>query len=619
MSLRKAQLEEERARQNDDGKFYGSYLYFFELRLPGHLVKARPATVSLVYPLALNPENYSIDDPFTMQATPGTNGGLIVEENGTIQRTIRLSGTTGFAPRQLNASTGLNDIGAASQSYTARGKLLQGALSGQRHFQFLQDKVFRAYADLKRDPTHAKSVQLHFHNVKDDDHWLVIPENFSLQRRGFLYGYDIVLLAVAPSSAPTQTRSKKKKKGFWEDAKDALAAARRIIAKIAAYAEVAIGAIDAVKKVVSDVVNVINEAVNLINVVSRIIDGVARATADILNRIRSVASSLRNAAIGIAESLGNFPATIAQAYHSMADEFEKLFSKQFLNELNNAIRAPLDRLSRSRQNAQAILPATLSGSTGSPLRTAADLQRAGTTPTLADVVAQLNSGDFGVPLPTFTSLELYEVGNSDTLPSISARFLGEPDLWWVIAEVNGLAHPYISDVPLPRTVRRGATLLIPATSPSSNALGESGLNNNTNDEIAAQLLFRDAKLAPSSRYPNRLDLVVDAGKANRDVEYVAGIDNLKQAMRTRLETELGESVLFPDLGLPQVIGVGNPTIDAEMLRVFIGQSISADNRIANLGSVRVSNTTSPDFYEVEVDARVRGFNAPVRVNAIRSV
>lgn len=620
MSLRKEQLEADRARANDDGKFYGSYLYFFELRVPGKLVNSTKPSISLVYPLMLNPENYSIEDPFTVQTTPGTNGGLIVEENGIIQRTIRLSGTTGFAPRPLDASAKFADLKPASRSYTDRGKFLQGVLSGQRHFQFLQDKVFRTYADLKRDPTHAKNVELHFHNIKDDEHWLVIPESFSMQRRNFLYGYDITLLAVAPSSTTLIGLGKKvKEKGFWDKAKDTLAAVRRAIAKIAAYAEIVTDAIETVKQVVSGVVAIVNEVFNLVNVVSRIINGVARATADVMNRIRSIATTLRGAAVGLAEAIGNFPATIAQAFHSMADEFENLFSKQFIQELGDRTKAPLARLSRSRAVAQSLLSSDQIGTTAQPIRTNADLQRAGTAPTLADIVSRLNSDDLGVPLPTFTSLELYEVGSSDTLPSISARYLGTPDLWWVIAEANNLVHPYISDVPLPGTIRRGETLLVPATEPHSNALGASGVVTNNQDEIAAQLLFRDAKLSPSSRYPNRLDLVVDPVLGNRDIVYVEGIDNLKQAMRTRLETELGESVLFPALGLPQIVGLGEPSIDVEMVRVFVGQAIGGDNRIASIGSVRVSNTTSPDFYEVEVDARVRGYNAPVKINAIRSV
>lgn len=619
MSLRKEQIEADRARANDDGKFYGSYLYFFELRVPGQLVNVSRPSLSLIYPLALNPENYSIDDPFTVQATPGTNGGLVVEENGIIQRTIRLSGTTGFAPRALDASAKFADLKPGSRSYVDRGKFLQGVLSGQRHFQFLQDKVFRTYADLKRDPTHAKSVEMHFHNIKDDEHWLVIPENFSMTRRFFLYNYEISLIAVAPSNSTPLAMRKAKKKGFWENAKDALAAARRAIAKIAAYAEIVTDAIDTVKRVVSDVVNVINEAINLVNVVSRIINGVARATADVLNRIRSIATTLRGAAVSIADAIGNFPATIAQAFHAMADEFNSLGTKQFFNELGDRVKAPLARLSRSRVAGQTLLTPGQFATTGQPIRTTADLQRAGSAPTLADVVERLNSANLGVPLPTFTSLELYEVGSSDTLPSISSRFLGTADLWWVIAEANNLSHPYISDVPLPGTIRRGSTLLVPATAAHSNSLGPSGVVTNSNEEVAAQLLFRDAKLAPSSRFPNRLDLVLDAVKGNRDVVYVEGIDNLKQAMRTRIETELGESILFPELGLPQIVGLGEPIIDVEMVRVFIGQAIGADNRIANLGSVRVSNTNSPDYYEIEVDARVRGYNAPVTINAIRSV
>jgi len=108
-------------------------------------------------------------------------------------------------------------------------------------------------------------------------------------------------------------------------------------------------------------------------------------------------------------------------------------------------------------------------------------------------------------------------------------------------------------------------------------------------------------------------LQLDATKGNRDIVYVEGVENLKQAMRTRLDTELGENILFPNLGLPRVVGMGEPTIDAEILKVLVSQAIRGDNRIANVGSIKVSNSQSLDRFDLEVDAAVRGFNSPVKL------
>jgi hypothetical protein len=620
VSLRTEQLEIERAKRLDDNRFWGYSVFIFELRVPGAAIKATESVVSLVYPLAVNPESYSIEDPFTAQFTPGTNGGLVVEENGIIQRRIRLSGVSGFAPRRLTAANGFFGDTEVLRSYTKRGKFANDFLSGQRHLQFLQDKVFRTYADLKRDPTYAKQVQLHFHNTKEDEHWLVIPEMFNLQReasRGPLYRYEISLVAVAPSAHTIRTIGEKlPEKTFWDKLKDGVATARQAIAKISAYAEYITEVADEIKQVVRNVVAIVRDAINLVNTVSRIINGIARATADILNSIRSIATTCRDAAVGIADAVGNFPATIAQAFHNMADEFETLFSSKFFNELADRVTGPTTQLRQSRSNAVALQTAT-AGAAATPIRTNTDLQRAGTTPTLSDIVERLNSANLGVPLPNFTSLEMHEVGDSDTLPSISARYLGTASLWWVLAEANDLTHPYISDIPLPRTIRRGQTLLVPSTASHSNALGQSGTVLDRNEELTAQLLFRDAKLAQSSRYPNRLDLVMDIAGGGKDVAYVEGIENLKQAMRTRLETILGENVLYPSLGLPRIVGTGAPVVDAEIIRVLVSQAISADNRIANIGNVIVANETSPDLYEIEVDARVRGITAPIQVSTTR--
>ena len=202
MSFRAAREELERQARVQDRKFLDGSLFLFELIVPTAAIKSSnsPGTeVRLFYPLVVSPNSIYFDEPFTVAISPGTNGGLVVEENGIIQRKIRLEGTTGFAPKPLETSGPIGADYNVVASYSKRGKFIAGeTFSGQKHFQFLQDKVFRTYADLKRDPTYARDTKLIFHNLKDEESWRVVPETFTLNRQssdGPLYRYQIQLNA----------------------------------------------------------------------------------------------------------------------------------------------------------------------------------------------------------------------------------------------------------------------------------------------------------------------------------------------------------------------------------------------------------------------------------------
>jgi hypothetical protein len=80
-------------------------------------------------------------------------------------------------------------------------------MSGQRQFQFLQDRIFRLYSDLKQNPDASAGTKLYFHNPKDQENWRVIPMSFTMSRaapRSTMYFYDIQLLVVEKTKYDTQ-------------------------------------------------------------------------------------------------------------------------------------------------------------------------------------------------------------------------------------------------------------------------------------------------------------------------------------------------------------------------------------------------------------------------------
>lgn len=607
MSILEERKETARQERTGDNKFFGTYLYLFELQLPTAALNGTDYTlpkINLVYPLAINPAGYAIEDPFTVAVSPGTNGGLVVEENGIIQRRIKINGTTGFAPKPFHGSLTLAQDLKANSSYFPRGKFLLDKLSGQRHLQFLQDRVFRNYADLKRDPRFAKDVKLFFHNIKDDEHWQVIPENFNLNRGPTLYYYEISLIAVAPAQS-RQLPKRKEVRSWFDKLKDGIATARAALQRITGYINVINQVANEIAQVVSSVVSVVEDVINIANEIANVINGVARAAADILNRIRSIAVTARNLAVELQASITNFGPTIAQAWHGLADEFEGLG-------IDGSFRNALRDLPPSRDPLTGKVVSTTS-TAATNAQTLAELGRSGTALSASDIANILTAERTDAPLPRFSSVEHYRVSGSDTLASISSRFLGDVQYWWTIATINNLRPPYISQIPLPNTIRPGETLIVPSLAEATPSLAESGVLTDGRGTLEAQLLFRDAKLVRSTRFPNRYDLQLDSTKNNSDVLYVEGVENLKQAMNTRLDTLLGENVLFPNVGLNRVIGMGEPLVDAEILKVYISQTIAADTRVAAISAISVSNTQALDRYDVVVDVAVRGFNSPVKL------
>ena len=209
---------QERARQEtlQDSKFTTAPLYYFELRVPPEATTTGRGD-SYIFPLALSPNALEMSEPFTVAEAESQGGGLYVHQNGIVRRNLKIKGTTGFAPKPYQGS-GFAQIKApdygASYGRDVASKLLVSdgvrAFSGQRHFQFLQDVVFRKYADLVQDPVTAKGTALVFHNPKDDEHWVVVPKEFRMERRRTIYDYDIDLLVVQKADSLDKDFSEEK-------------------------------------------------------------------------------------------------------------------------------------------------------------------------------------------------------------------------------------------------------------------------------------------------------------------------------------------------------------------------------------------------------------------------
>lgn len=615
-SLIKILAEDARQDTAFDDKFYQQFLYFFQLRIPIGGLNAElggSEVIDNIFPLILNPQFISMSDPFTVQPTPTLDGGLFVEENGVVMRQLSIRGHTGWFPkpnRSLQASTfGTPD----TASFETRGVQVPVALSGQRHFQFLQDRVFRIYGDLKRDPALAKDTSLIFHNVKDDEHWLCVPQNFTLERdarRPLLYVYNIEMLVVDRAGVFAVDFSEDKP--LLDAIKDGIRTIRSAVDNVAATIQDVNGFINEIADVASGALGVIDDALNVVSAASDFLQAGANVIAQPLNKLAQIVTDTDQ----VIEDLLNSPIraaeTVAQSFRNLQNAVEKFqIHPRFLD---NVVQDQLIDERRRQELTTSSSRSALDTAAANPPKSATELANQGTSNLAGDKLRAQGELGVGRNEPRFPSAQERVINQEDTLPRLAARFLGDARLWRKIAALNGLRPPFIASQKLPGTLTIGDRILIPSTEkPPQNQPLTTIFGVPPDRSAEEQFLGTDLLLEPAGAR-GFFDMVIDTEGGSTDFKLVKGVENLKQAIRTRVTTERGTNVLYRRLGYERLVGLGIAVVDRELAAFRLGEAVSADPRIARLNGLELKASTD-DAIDVEIDAAVRGLNEQVAVTA----
>lgn len=644
----------ERVRQGaagDDSKFFKQFTMFFELRVPQEM--AFFANTTFLFPLIVTPDTYNLSEPFTVEATPTQGAGLYVEENGIVQRVIRISGTTGFKPRKLHSS-GTAVLLNSSPDKKSYSRGLPGfapviaAISGHRHFMYLQDAVFRTYADLKRDPTTAEDTKLIFHIPKDDEHWLVVPRSFELERmasKATLYRYNIELLVVDKAEAVDAD--------FSEDG-GILGAISDTIHDIKKAIDLAQGAINDITAVVAEVKGYVKDVAAIIDGVSGVIDAAANFTQGVsdliqsplavINSIAGVIDSVSNA-VDVAEQaredISKLPETIKQKFVQMGEAIEKIgvHTESFATSSDVALKEnakkgnPGKALSSEARSAAATKPAPTS---------LTEVRKLGTAMTQGDLKIMDGSSNMPVrPIPKYKSGKRVAIEQGDTLANLAARYLGDARRWQELAIVNGLKPPFLNsqasmslvqadEVALPGVLGLGGKIVIPTTAKGPRQLPTpTVLAVKPWEPLEIHLLGRDIMIegiTEETRLGKPLyDIPIDVEGGSVDVKLVAGIPNLIQGLMTRLGTEKGSDTLYRRMGVDRILGTKQAPVDLEASRFRLSQALLQDPRLASvrrlsflgLDSGTVLEEDAPlDALVVDAVVEVRGFTESANVRIV---
>lgn len=151
----------------------------------------------------------------------------------------------------------------------------------------------------------------------------------------------------------------------------------------------------------------------------------------------------------------------------------------------------------------------------------------------------------------------------ESIQELAARELGDAAAWPLIAWVNGLLPPYLTDDPAQVSdgvVLAGTALVVPA---------DSG--------------------APAQVDPLGTDIELSGGQllvADGDLAVVSGLDNLRQALRHRVMVARGSLLFHRDYGsfVPALLGDRLSPQALRLAEFYARSSLIADPRVTSVSS-----------------------------------
>jgi hypothetical protein len=623
-------VEKKRQIKTGDSDFYENWLMFFELEIPKSLAVAL-ASNKFLFPFVINPESYKLSEPFSLELTP-TDGATYTEENGILHRTISLSGTTGFKPRRLRGSA-LPLLAAADVSTYSRALpwVALDKISGHWQFLYLQDVIFRTYADLKNDPATSEETFLYFHIPKDQEHWLVKPRSFELDRNagdGPLYRYSIELLAVDKAEVVDEFFSEDK--NLLDKLKAALRMVKSGFDMIAGAIQDITGLVNEIRQFISKIATIIDNVTNILEAAGDFLDGVTDLIetpyAFVESTIRQIEEGL--AVVASAEAIGTavrtFPETVRTKMRTLEDGLERLATQPQVFESTS--QRKMREIKERQEVAQSVSNATLAeAAASSPPTSFLDVGQLGTALTPGDVQEAEAELGVGNEVRNYSSAQSIPIGQGDTLTNLAARYLGDARRWQDIAVVNGLKPPFLTqqaDAPLgveetgsSQALNVGDSVLIPnysrppAKMPLLPVLGVPPDRPVEEQVLGTTFLLEVVGGRPGSPL---YDIPIDVEGGSQSGRLVSGVACLSQGILDRLSIEKGTDVLYKRLGTERIVGKTNAGADLEMAQFRARQSVTQDARVAQVQ--RMQLTPEEDKVEIDIDVGVRGFAEPLTLS-----
>lgn len=513
---------------------------------------------AFIFPIA--PMKYSLSEPQANSITPTQGRTVVAEESGTILRDIMLEGTFGLSKKRASGFEGAQGGGAP--------------ISGNEHFRLLRN-LFRQYSDLKQDPVRAANIQLRFHSLREDDHFIVIPKNFDQPLDSKItrlhYEYRIPLTAIGLVDDVLLPRTISDDTNFFSDALKDISKALNdvrgffIDANSFLVNDVQRGTFGNLQALLLNVGSVINATSSFLRSGAGFINLPFQFVVNVCNQVEQMADDIES---GIIVAPTDALIEAARNLRRMESGLDRIASwpDRFEQNWNNRVRAVEDAFAGERR---VTTRDVLSGT-------------AGATRGLTTRVAYGSEGDAGIDLGGYDAVISVPVLRTDSLLGLSARYSVPVEL---IAIINDLRAPYFTDGGGAGTLGPGDTILIPvATGGRVNPGAIGGSESDADALIYGTDLALDQELFEREGF---FEIKVDTAHGAMDAEVISGVPNVVQGLEIIVETERGSTVYLPDLGIKRTVGAKGTINQLVMTSLVFREAILSDPRIEKIESASV--------------------------------
>jgi hypothetical protein len=517
------------------------------------VVDRKTKKVKESFTLIMPPQSYSIKEPQRVSITK-TFGNAFIDDYGpdNIQITLKgISGTTHVFPTFSTTGT-VSGQGEYNQAITGLNNPSDSSgFTGRGAFYEFRNKIMRY-----KDAGDWEKYELRVYDLADEQAYRCVLLDFTLDRDSqnpLRYPFTISLFVYESIFK----QSSYLKKDVVSIAKDPFAAMRKID-------EVMLK----LKTAYQDVKSVIN-SVSLIN--AKVLELNTRYTRFLAQTTKIITSPL-DLSKNLLDTCFIALASLKKTYDAGRLVFDRYASANelFRESLLNAMRLYGYQISQGWQRSNRIDIETDDG-----LNDDNDAR--------ASVLTTYE----------YTGLIVYTVKGDDTLQSIAQSQLNDSSLWPNIAAVN-------SDITSNEDIFPGQEIYVPVQTELTEGI-------NKEQFILTEDVARD---------PYGTDIRLDSDgniviQENSDFALVSGIENIKQAIDLRLNTDSGSMIKQTAFGITVQAGMAGTSMSLKYLKMAIQATITQDPRVASLDNLVVR--LDRDYIYVSMNIVVVGYDSTLPV------
>ena len=534
----------------------------------------------------LHPREMTLTEPYATQLMPTQGGGVYAESQGSILRSLTISGTTGYRPSKVHTVTSNLDNVIPHEINEPTGYL---------NFLKLRN-VFRNYSDLKKTKSQAYKTYLIWFNNKEQEAWFFEPSSFTTNRSAsspFTYKYTIsgTLIQKVNFSSIVNTIHPDPSSVHFH-----IAAMRR-------------GA---------GLINGLAGKLGYGGIGSNLVGDVLQSTGNLLGYLDDIDQTLRNIVefgAGIGGAFTLLGATIIAAVQDVKRDGGKLFSDKgylgtvFNTPLGLTEQALADFINLDKalnDTAKAVVALMQPGAVAEITNSAIDSASDNASIEYKTSIVHLTGGAFFNEDEYAWTPTAVDDGDQ-TLEEFVTSKLGDSSATQAVAAYNGLTYPYLSSTPsygkgLSKMLTAGDFILLPFEKEIMSGDINTRVNiNKMSGNINEEMLGRDLDIIKSTHATtgvSEFNLSIDP---YGDLAIVGGKENILQAIDIKLNTERGELTPHPGFGIVPLMGHKGTNNITFNLYLSLNDTMLSDGRVKELTDTRVRITADTVYVSTKVN------------------